>query len=469
MMRDTVFCQRTDDIYSVEQNTVVAINRAEELLNRSALKGFEHRVVQNELQAGLVSVLLPSLGKRRRVRKGFQGQPAMSDQDHDNVTDLQAELAMVASCTPFAHLVVQLYEKRIFQSVLRVSVALSGILNAMNPAMQAHCTAFSDVVEQCLDKEFFAVSDVQEAIYKDLKQRVGSGTLKELRALRRHCSRRCDDLEEEYDDEGWPMGAEDSKGEQLKIMQICDEIISTQRIANSSEQEHVFVWRGLARILYEEDLVVRVGELGSAATREDRTLAESKFGGIDSNVRGRKIDIMHQLCLQGRTKPIEMVAWEVKSESVEAEALQCQLRKNIRINASIMNKLSQYMEWDFPRPSPMVLDIVGSRALVYTVRKVQPEVFGAGAVGENLIELPMNTKEIAEFLDGGNMSALLRIGVHNSKFACLLKKGYRKALNQEIMAKMTGNANVVKEGPPVIFTPMKKQKQKHRLNMSISE
>ncbi|KAF9993837.1 hypothetical protein BGZ79_001449 [Entomortierella chlamydospora] len=37
--------------YSVEQNLAIAENDAEELLNRNALKGFEHRVVQNELQA----------------------------------------------------------------------------------------------------------------------------------------------------------------------------------------------------------------------------------------------------------------------------------------------------------------------------------------------------------------------------------------------------------------------------------
>ncbi|KAI7830546.1 hypothetical protein BC939DRAFT_286133 [Gamsiella multidivaricata] len=289
--------------------------------------------------------------------------------------------------------------------------------------------------------------------------------MKELRALRRYCSRRRDDLEEDYDNDGWPTGEEDARGEEFKIMQmigvLCDEIISMQRISKTSEQEDVFVWRGLARILYEYDLVVRVGELGSSATREDRTLVENEFGGTDTSVRGRKIDIMHQLCLQGRSKPIEIIAWEAKSEAVSGEALQIQLRKNIRINASIMNKLSRYMERDFPRPSPMVLDIVGSRALVYTVRKIEPGIFGVGAVGEKMIELPKNTSEIAEFLDGGSMSALLRIGRYNSKFACLLKKEYRKALSQEIMEKMTGKASVRKEGPPVIFTP-KKKRQRHK-------
>ncbi|KAG9061641.1 hypothetical protein KI688_007222 [Linnemannia hyalina] len=43
--------------YSVEQNVIIAMNRAQELLNRRALKGFEHRVVQNELQTSLINVL----------------------------------------------------------------------------------------------------------------------------------------------------------------------------------------------------------------------------------------------------------------------------------------------------------------------------------------------------------------------------------------------------------------------------
>lgn len=184
-----------------------------------------------------------------------------------------------------------------------------------------------------------------------------------------------------------------------------------KRVSKTSEHEDVFVWRGLARILYEHDLVVRVGELGSTSTREDRLVVESEFGLTDHNVRGRKIDIMHQLCLEGNSKPVEMIAWEAKSEAVGAEALQIQLRKNIRINASIMNKLSGYMGREFPRPSPWVLDIVGPRALVYTVRKIEPGVFGAGAVGDKMIELPTNASEIAGFLEGGSMSALLLIGV----------------------------------------------------------
>ena len=55
------FAKALEVFYSVEQNVVTAINHTEEILNRCALKGFEHRVVQNELQAGLINVFVRTL------------------------------------------------------------------------------------------------------------------------------------------------------------------------------------------------------------------------------------------------------------------------------------------------------------------------------------------------------------------------------------------------------------------------
>ncbi|KAF9398267.1 hypothetical protein BGZ76_008188, partial [Entomortierella beljakovae] len=43
--------------YSVKQNVVIAKNDAELTRNRDALKGFEHRSVQSELQNGFVNTL----------------------------------------------------------------------------------------------------------------------------------------------------------------------------------------------------------------------------------------------------------------------------------------------------------------------------------------------------------------------------------------------------------------------------
>ncbi|KAF9413829.1 hypothetical protein BGZ76_004976, partial [Entomortierella beljakovae] len=68
-------------------------------------------------------------------------------------------------------------------------------------------------------------------------------------------------------------------------------------------------------------------------------------------------------------------------------------------------------EDDFPPPSPIILDIEGLRALPYVVRKVEPGVFGAGAVTASRLTicLPYSEDDIEDFLEGGHLSALLRI------------------------------------------------------------
>ncbi|KAF9107815.1 hypothetical protein BGX27_008607 [Mortierella sp. AM989] len=55
--------------YSVEQNLVIANNETKVLLNRNALKGFEHRVVQNELQAGFMNPTSPNEGALINLQK----------------------------------------------------------------------------------------------------------------------------------------------------------------------------------------------------------------------------------------------------------------------------------------------------------------------------------------------------------------------------------------------------------------
>ncbi|KAG0317913.1 hypothetical protein BGZ97_004671 [Linnemannia gamsii] len=75
----------------------------------------------------------------------------------------------------------------------------------------------------------------------------------------------------------------------------------------------------------------------------------------------------------------------------------------------MMHKLAPYLDSGFPRQAPIVVDIIGSRALAYIVHKIEPGVFGAGAISEDLIELPRAADEIMGFLFSGNMSALLRV------------------------------------------------------------
>ncbi|KAF9932663.1 hypothetical protein FBU30_007660 [Linnemannia zychae] len=107
---------------------------------------------------------------------------------------------------------------------------------------------------------------------------------------------------------------------------------------------------------------------------------EEHFGDAESGIRSRKIDIFHQLYPRGARDPMDIVAWEEKPET-----LHFQLCQNIRTNANVMNRLAPYLEPGFPSSEPIVLDIIGSRALAYIVKTIEPSVFGEGTVSEGLI------------------------------------------------------------------------------------
>ncbi|KAF9431437.1 hypothetical protein BGZ76_000308 [Entomortierella beljakovae] len=315
-------------------------------------------------------------------------------------------------------------------------VALSGVINTIDNDDQESCFSnFKDIANMFQQEHFFSTSERQQAIFDTLIDKLGYGERQK------------------------------AKREELKIMRImeflCTEIEFLRNIPKTSEHEDVFVWRGIARILHGHDIVVRVGELGSSSTREDRKDMEEQFGGKESNVRSRKIDILHQLTLRG-LPPIELVSWEAKSEAVSSETLQIQQRKNIRINASILRKLRKYQEMSYPSTSPIVLDIVGPRALIYSVRLLEPHIFGAGAIADELIELPRTVDEIGDFLTNGNISALLQVAEQNTAFAGLIKKGFQKAHNGQIRAKMTGK-NIILDSDthPILFTPSKKRGTHH--------
>ncbi|KAF9353466.1 hypothetical protein BGX26_008779, partial [Mortierella sp. AD094] len=201
--------------------------------------------------------------------------------------------------------------------------------------------------------------------------------------------------------------------------------------------------------------VVRVGELGSGATRANRSQVEEAFGGSESNVRGRKIDIFLKVSLPDE-KPKELVAWEAKSSDVSKEARKIQLRKNIRINACFSNSFAPYLDQAFPRQLPIVLDIVGTRALPYVVRKTEPNIFVAGAVSKKLIKVPQNAEDLVDFMDSGCLSALLRIGTHNTNLAELVKKGAKQKYEEDLLQSLVDELEEEREHP-IIFTPTKKR------------
>ncbi|KAF9930193.1 hypothetical protein FBU30_000793 [Linnemannia zychae] len=203
---------------------------------------------------------------------------------------------------------------------------------------------------------------------------LGYGEHQSISRLRRHCSRRRDDSEQDKEQNlGWMREHAGAKHEEFKIMHI----------AKASEHEDVFIWLGVARILHNHEVVIRVGELGSSSTREDRHDIEKQFGGTDK-----------ARCSLRRGAP----SATSKEHSHEREH----------------NEQAPYLDSGFPRPEPIVLDIIGSRALAYITHKIEPGIFVAGSVSEKLIELPKAVDEVMDFLFNGSMSALLRVEVNFS-------------------------------------------------------
>ncbi|KAG0047087.1 hypothetical protein BGZ83_007774 [Gryganskiella cystojenkinii] len=182
-------------------------------------------------------------------------------------------------------------------------IALSGIVNTLADQQELFTTDFSQHLDWMRLDDLFVVTDRQHKLFREMlgvtrvggEERGAAGHTRVLEFLKVY----------------FPTTVR------------CEEILHSSGIAKSSEHEDVFVWRGISRILHGDNLTVRLGELDSIATREGRVQVEGQFGGAESNVRSRKIDILHQLCPEG-SKPIDLAACEAKFEAVSSETLQIQ-------------------------------------------------------------------------------------------------------------------------------------------------
>ncbi|KAG0261182.1 hypothetical protein BG011_001288 [Mortierella polycephala] len=344
-------------------------------------------------------------------------------------------------------------------------VALSGVINTIDSSSQQHFTQCESIRRECLMDEFCDVTPSQIQVYDRLLEVLGTRKRQSIQRLRRYCTRRSLELEEKDEEEEELTDEQERQmKEELKIVQIvellCKEIETNEGIPKLSEQEVVCIWRGIARILFEDEIVPRMGELGAEATRSNKSLVEALFGGALSNVRNRKVDLYLQIPLDGSQKWIGICTWEAKAIGVSPDTVQTQLRKNIRINAVLANALATYVDLSFPRASPVILDIEGPQALAYLVRKVEPGVFGAGAVSEQSIALPERAADIPHFLKSGCLSALLRIADHNLAFVQMVQKNARQGHLLRMHMKAAGGATSVGKEPSIIFTPTKKRTPK---------
>ncbi|KAF9207766.1 hypothetical protein BGZ49_010588 [Haplosporangium sp. Z 27] len=308
-------------------------------------------------------------------------------------------------------------------------VALSGIINTIDSSWQEHFTMFNKIKEDCEIPGIFNGSSHQLEIFNTLKE--------VLERLRRYCMKRSIELEEQEESNNLLQEEEiDRLKEEWKIMRImevlCREIESNQTMERLSEHEVVYIWREISRILFEDCMSIRTGELSAEATRDNRIQVEEHFGGSESNA---------------------------KIAESSQDTLQTQLCKNVRINAALANSVRTFVDADVPRRSPIILDIEGTNAMLYLVRRVEDGVFGAGVVSTQSIVLPTCVGDIPHFLDSGNICALLHIGSHNIEFTKMLQSAARKSFETFIHKKINGRLSSQENDPCIIFTPTKKQQK----------
>ncbi|KAF8956022.1 hypothetical protein BGZ46_002483 [Entomortierella lignicola] len=341
-------------------------------------------------------------------------------------------------------------------------VALSGIINTIDSSWQEHFTMFNKIKEDCEIPGIFNGSSHQLEIFNTLKEVLGNRKKQSIERLRRYCMKRSVELEEQEESNNLLQEEIDRLKEEWKIMRImevlCREIKSNQTMERLSEHEVVYIWREISRILFEGCMSIRTGELSTEATRDNRIQAEEHFGGSESNVRGRKADIYFQCSIQGSMRPYGICIWEAKIAESSQDTLQTQFCKNVRINAALANSVRRFVDADVPRRSPVILDIEGTNAMLYLVRRVEDGVFGAGVVSTQSIILPTCVGDIPHFLDSGNICALLHIGRHNIEFTKMLQSAARKSF-ETFIHKINGRLSSQENDSRIIFAPTKEQQK----------
>ncbi|KAF9313658.1 hypothetical protein BG003_004938 [Podila horticola] len=152
-----------------------------------------------------------------------------------------------------------------------------------------------------------------------------------------------------------------------------------------SEAECLFLWTSLFQrgLPLDSRMCMHLGEQGCAAS----ALSKSKLAEVfETNTSPRKCDGLMTV------GPIEVGNLECKRVGASKAEVACQLRKNIKINKSILLQLEEY-----GLECPLLLSIHGMSAIVFRVRKWK-DIWVAGK-GATTIVLPTTEDEFKMFME----------------------------------------------------------------------
>ncbi|KAG0336144.1 hypothetical protein BG000_006887 [Podila horticola] len=222
-----------------------------------------------------------------------------------------------------------------------------------------------------------------------------------------------------------------------------------------SEAECLFLWTSLFQrgLPLDSRMCMHLGEQGCAAS----ALSKSKLAEVfETNTSPRKCDGLMTV------GPIEVGNLECKRVGASKAEVACQLRKNIKINKSILLQLEEY-----GLECPLLLSIHGMSAIVFRVRKWK-DIWVAGK-GATTIVLPTTEDEFKMFMED-TVHDLANLIDHYNDYAADAHRKYQQyqyrkksEVEEEVASSVPKCVSETLEWEQVVLhTPTKGAKKAHK-------
>ncbi|KAF9398090.1 hypothetical protein BGX21_008171, partial [Mortierella sp. AD011] len=322
-------------------------------------------------------------------------EDADDDEVDDDTVENEKELPLIAATSPYDDLVAQLY--RIYNHctpvVAAMSPPLSGVYKELYEYASSNLSQWDAITEVKKKSTMLALSGILNTMDDEMQH------VKEFETAKAACFE-ADFASPSIDTKGtidelvYALGA-DKDIWKLKTHCRVQQLDATKNRTESSNR---------ARII---NIVEYLGELGLAETRKDRQKAEWSFALNKHNVKSRKVDLLFQSKIKnfkGKQCRQNIAVFEAKSVNSNQNTTWIHIRKAIRLNKSILCAL-QELGVDV---APLILDIQGQRAYIYTVKKIDG-YYCTGKVSAQGIRLPTTPFEMHRFITDGGLNALEKI------------------------------------------------------------
>ncbi|KAF9116217.1 hypothetical protein BGX30_006001, partial [Mortierella sp. GBA39] len=295
-----------------------------------------------------------------------------------------------------------------------VFALVSGIINTLSPVGQQF--ALSPLVEEqsrmaCLSYRSKTIdglrADMQEALYPDPDDPAAM-SVESLQRFVYQSLLQC-------------VGPHSTRAakEKYLVLKIVSQVLHwlENDIFTAPLSEHVFVsaWSDVLNTLFAQSGLRGIpGELGSRASRESRSLAESVFGSkMATSTSSRRVDLTIRIFVD-KSWADEICVFECKPE-VSDLVCQVQQGKSVRLNTAILLALEE-KGLDIALWHPIIAETRALSVDFYTLRRYG-DVVGAGRATQEKVWLPSGYTKLDAFLSSRSFEALLGFRAHMALYA----------------------------------------------------